>query len=78
MSLTPEERRERIYEMTKRDPEFQKMYKDYAPGKEWFIKTTDKLPKELSNKLWQYPGMGYFIHHRMLTLICEHMKFEDE
>ena len=78
MKLTPQQRRERIMELARADAEFQKMFRDYEPAKERFEKLVDKFPLPLRNLLWSYPGMGYFLHGRMLTIICEHMKFEDE
>ena len=78
MNMTPEQRRERIYEMAKSDSECCKMYEEFAQAKARFTKLTDLLPKRTRNLLWSYPGMGYFLHHRILTLICLHMKFSDE
>ena len=78
MKLTPMERRNRIYEMLESDPEYAKMKAEYESAKGRFTQLTDRLPKKLRNLLWTYPGMGYFLHHRMLNFICEHMKFRDE
>lgn len=60
------------------DGEYQRMLAEYEPAKERFTKLVDRLPKRLRNLLWSYPGMGYLMHGKMLTLICEHMKFADE
>ena len=78
MKLTPLERRNRIYEMLDSDPECAKMKAEYESARSRFTKLTDRLPERLRNLLWTYPGMGYFLHHRTLNLICEHMKFPDE
>ena len=78
MKLTPEERRCRIYELMEMDVEYSRMKTEYEHGKTWFEKHVSKFPKMLRNKFWSYPGMGYFIHHRMLTIICRNMKFIDE
>lgn len=78
MKLTPDERRQRIYEMAQKDREYCGIQAEYEPGKAWFEKNVDRLPKKLRSRLWTYPGMGYFLHHRMLTLICQNMKFADE
>ena len=43
-----------------------------------FTAYTDQLPKEVRQRLWGYPGAQYFLHHRMLALICENMIFSDE
>lgn len=78
MKLTPLERRARIYSMAEADPDYTKMKAEYEPAKTWFEKVVGRLPKKLRNRLFTYPGMGYFMHHRMLTIICENMKFCDE
>ena len=78
MKRTPDERRWHIYKLAEQDEKYRTIKKEYDAGKVWFEKVTNKLPRKLSNKLWVYPGMGYFMHHRMLTLICENMKFIDE
>lgn len=78
MKLTPEQRRERIYEIAEADGDYRALKAEYGPGKALFEKTVDRMPKKLRDKLWVYPGTGYFLHHRMLNLICQHMKFKDE
>ncbi len=78
MKLTPMERRSRIYEMLESDPEYGKMKAEYETAKARFTKLTDRLPKGVRNLLWSYPGMGYFLYHRMLNYVCEHMQFQDE
>lgn len=78
MQLTPEQRRQRIYELLASDAEYCKMKAEYEPGRAWFEKNVGRLPKRLRNRFWTYPGLGYFMHHRMLTLICRNMKFGDE
>ena len=78
MKLTPAQRRERIRRMADSDPEIRKMKKEYEAGRAWFEKVTKWLPPRLHSKLWNFPGMAHFIHHRLLTLICENMKFNDE
>ena len=78
MILTPEQRLDRIYQLAETDAEYRKMKAEYEPGKAWFEKTMGRLPEKLRNRVWAYPGMGYFMHHRMLILICRNMKFVDE
>lgn len=78
MKLTPEQRRERIRQMADRDPEIQKMKKEYEKGRTWFEKATKWMLPTLHSKWWNFPGMAHLIHHRMLTLICENMEFIDE
>ena len=78
MTLTPDERRARIYQMAEADPDYIQMKAEYEPAKKWFEKVVGRLPKKLRNRLFTYPGMGYFMHHKMLNIICDHMKFADE
>lgn len=78
MKLTPEERRQRMDEIASQDENWKKMMEEYLPAKKRFTKFVDRLPKPLRELLWRYPGMGYFLHHRMLNLVAEHMRFEDE
>ena len=78
MKMTPEQRRKRIYELAEADSEYRKIYAEFEPAKDRFTKLTNLLPKRTRNLLWSYPGLGYFLHHRMLTVICQYMKFSDE
>ena len=78
MKLTPQERRTRIQELARSDEEYQKMLREYDPAREEFERIAQQLPLPVRNALWSYPGMGYFLYHRMLTLVSEHMRFKDE
>ena len=78
MNLTPRQRRERIRQIADADPEIRKMRKEYEQGRAWFEKATKWMPPGLHSKWWNFPGMWHLIHHRMITLICENMKFQDE
>ena len=78
MKLMPAQRRERIRQLAAEDPEIQKMKEDYDAGRTWFEKTTAWMPPRLHSRWWTFPGMAHLIHHRMLTLICENMRFRDE
>lgn len=78
MKLTPQQRRNRIMELARKDEEYRHMMEEYGPAKTRFEKFVDKLPLPVRNLLWSYPGMGYLLHGRILTLVCEHMRFPDE
>ena len=78
MKLTPTERRERIRQLAASDPEISKMKKEYDEGRAWFEKATASMSPKRHSQWWTFPGMAHFIHHRLLTLICENMKFNDE
>ena len=78
MKLTPHERRMRICELCDGDERIQQMRVYFEPAMKFFDRFTRWLPFPLRNRLREYPGMGRFIHGRMLTLICENMKFMDE
>ena len=78
MKLTPLQRRERLLRLADSDPEISRMKQEYERGRAWFEKATRWMPPTLRSKWWNYPGMGYLIHNRMLTLVCEKMCFYDE
>jgi len=78
VKLTPQQRRNRIQELVRRDEEYQKMLREYEPARDEFEKMVEQFPLPVRNILWSYPGMGYFLYHRMLTLVSEQMRFEDE
>ena len=78
MDTTALDRRRRIYELMDQDPEIQKMMVEYKQGRKWFERATRWMPPGLHSKWWNFPGMGYFIYHRVLTLVCENMRFPDE
>ena len=78
MKLTPLQRRERLQRMADNDPEIRRMMEECEKGRAWFEKATRWMPPALHSKWWNFPGMGYLLHGRMLTLICENMRFCDE
>jgi len=78
MKLTPQQRRARIQEMIGSDEEYQKMLREYELARAEFERLVDQFPLPLRNALWSYPGMGHFLYHRMLTVVSEKLRFEDE
>ena len=78
MKLTPAQRRERLHQMAEGDPEIRRMKKEYDEGRAWFEQATASMSPKRHSQWWTFPGMAHFIHHRLLTLICENMKFNDE
>ena len=72
------ERWEKIHQIAAADEEYQKLQVSYEMAKLRFTRFADKKPGWIRKLLLSYPGMGYFMHHRMLELICEHKRFEDE
>lgn len=76
--MTPEERRKKICELAADDEDFRRAKAEYDRAKYLFDQFTLTLPPAQQDLLRSYPGMGYFLHHKMLNLICENMKFEDE
>ena len=78
MNLTPMERRERIQGILESDEECCKMTKSLEDAKERFEQYVSTLPEETRQLLWEYPGMAYFLHNRILNMICTSMKFPDE
>ena len=78
MKLTPDQRRQRIYDMIGENPEFMRMKAAYDQDKSWFERFTARLPRRLCSRLRAYPGMMFFLHRRMLDAICRNMCFPDE
>lgn len=78
MKLTPDQRRQRIYEMMGENKDFMRMKAAYEAAKCWFDKFTACLPGKLRNRLREYPGMMFFMHRRMIDTVCQNMKFPDE
>ena len=78
MKLTPDQRRQRIYDMMGQNPDFLRMKSAYDQDKHWFDAFTACLPRRLCSRLRAYPGMMFFMHRRMLDTICRNMRFPDE
>ena len=78
MELSQLERRKKILEMADADEDYRRIYAEYTRTKDRFEKYTKYMPRALSNCLWSYPGMLYFLHHRLLTLVSESMRFPEE
>ena len=76
--MTDLERRKRIYELCELNEDYCSWKVQYDEAYQKLTNFTDKLPKKLRNFLWMVPGYGYFVHHRMLNVICETMRFPDE
>lgn len=76
--MDPMERRKKIYEMAEDDAQYRRIKADFDKARDLFDRIALSLPEEERNLLQSYPGMGHFLHHRMLTIICENMCFEDE
>ena len=78
MNMTPLQRRERLQQIAGADEEFRGMKAAWDKAREAFDAYTDTLPEAQRNLLQAYPGMGYFLYHRLLTIACRHMRFPDE
>lgn len=78
MRLTASERRQRILQISKSDPDGSKLWAEYENANRRFSAIADRLPAKLREFLWLLPGAGYFLHHRILTLVCENMRFPEE
>ena len=76
--MTPMERRKRISQLAEADGEYQKIKQEYDRLRRLFDACTLKLPEEERNLLQALPGMGAFLHSRMLSLVTESMVFPDE
>lgn len=72
------ERRKKIYELARDDEEYRRIKAEYDRAKVLFDRFTLTLPEDQRNLLQSFPGMGHFLYHRMLSIICENMRFEDE
>ena len=78
MKLTPDQRRQRIYEMMENNEEFRRIRAELDPAEARFRKFADRLPQVLRSRLCEYPGMQYFMYQRILDAVCRTMKFPDE
>lgn len=76
--MTDLERRTRIYELCEQNEDYRAWKGQYDAAYQKFTKFADKLPFKFRNFLWTLPTCGYFVHHRMLNVICEEMRFPDE
>ena len=76
--MTDLERRKRIHELCQENEDYRIRKALYDEAHKKFTAFTDKLPPKFRNFLWSVPGTGYFVHHRMLDIICEAMRFPDE
>ena len=76
--MTDLERRKRIHELCEQDEDYRIRKARYDEAYRKFTAFTDKLPPKFRNFLWSVPGTGYFVHHRMMDVICENMCFLDE
>ena len=72
------ERRKKIYELARDDEEYRRIKAEYDRAKVLFDRFTLTLPEDQRNLLQSFPGMGHFLYHSMLSIICENMRFEDE
>ena len=77
MNQTAEEKRSKLWSIAESDPEYQKMKADYLQFEGDFSAYVDALPKEFRNYLWGYPGMAQFMFHRILSIACSMMDFND-
>lgn len=78
MNYTPMQRRERIQEIMESDAECRRMMNSLDDAKREFEQYVSNLPEEVRSMLWEYPGMAYFLHNRILNLTCAAMRFPDE
>ena len=76
--MTDLERRKRIYELCEQNEDYRAWKAQYDEAHQKFTRFTNRLPLILRNFLWSVPGLGYFVHHRMLNVICETLRFPDE
>ena len=76
--MTDLERRKRIYEICEQNEDYRAWKEEYDRVHRKFTAFTDKLPPKIRSFLWSVPGTGYFVHHRMLNVICEEMRFPEE
>lgn len=78
MELTPLQRRERLEVMIQTDTECGRLLKEYMDARKNFEEMTEKKTKKVRDRLWQLPGTGYFLYHRVLMMVCKTMRFSDE
>ena len=76
--MTDLERRKRIYQICEQNEDYRGWKTEYDRVHRKFTAFTDKMPLKIRNFLWSVPGTGYFLHHRMLNVICQEMRFPEE
>lgn len=78
MKLTPDERRMRIYAKAMENQQCREFAREYEKAKALCQEYANTMPQEIHDVILGYPVMGYFLHHRLLDIICENMRFPDE
>lgn len=78
MKLTPLQRRQRLEDMIRSDPDCGQLWKEYMEAQQHFMKMMERKPQKTRDRLWRLPGVGYFLYHRVLMMVCKTMRFYDE
>lgn len=78
MKYTPEERRRKINVLIHQDRDCFHMDNEFWTEKEEFEKFVDKLPGFVRDRRNGYPTMCYMYHQRIMTLVCDQMRFPEE
>ena len=78
MKMTPDQRRRRIFNIAEADEEYQQIMRELTSARNGFDQAVKWMPGNVRNQLGCFPGLGYFLFHRMLTIVCAHMIFPDE
>jgi len=71
-------RRIRICRLLESDPEYMEMKAEFDRAERRFSLLTRFMPKRLRSSFWNYPGMSYFLYHRLLSIVSRFMRFPDE
>lgn len=78
MTYTPEQRRKKLCGLIAQDRDCAKLEKEYWTEHEKFARFTDKLPRWIRERLLGYPTLCYDYHQRIITLLCEELRFPEE
>ena len=78
MKLTPDQRRQRLFDMMEENPDFLRIKACLEASNTRFQKRTAWLPPKLRDSLREYPGMMYFLYQRIIDTVCRNMRFPDE
>ena len=76
--MTGMERRKRIYEICEQNGDYKAWKAQYDEAHRRWESFTNILPYKIRVFLWDLPACGYFLHHRMLNVVCETMRFPEE
>ena len=77
MTYTPEQRRRKLEELVRQDTDASELEREFFAEQEKFNRLVDRLPGFLRKRLFGYPTLLWLYHQRVVTLMCEEMRFPE-